>query len=237
MYERFTPRARKVMQLANQFSVANGIDSVSHLPVFLSIMHEGNSVASHVLESVGIKDREWLLQQAEKRLHRPLARHSSRERLEKLPVDKEFLQRVHRVADCLYSEYVGVEHLLLVSLEWGMVQQILEECQTTTEAVRDALFRLLQMAGGTATRSPDDELRDPSPGQLIQDLQWAIENATEYAALADQPDRQPALLSEPVLATAAAIRQICGSADMPVVVVSTYYLRLILQHLTNETGG
>src|ERR1700732_4798688 len=54
MYERFTDRARKVMQLANQQAQRLNHDYVGVEHLFLGIIKEGNGIAAKVLLSFGV---------------------------------------------------------------------------------------------------------------------------------------------------------------------------------------
>ena len=59
MYERFTDRARKVMQLANQEAQAFNHEYIGTEHVLLGLVKEGSGVAANVLKNLDIDLRRF----------------------------------------------------------------------------------------------------------------------------------------------------------------------------------
>lgn len=55
MYERFTDRARKVMQLANQEAQRWNHDKLDTQHLLVALVKEGTGVAAHVLKDLGVE--------------------------------------------------------------------------------------------------------------------------------------------------------------------------------------
>src|ERR1700748_3687180 len=62
MYERFTDRARKVMQLANQEAQRFNHEYIGTEHILLGLIKEGQGVASHVLKNLDIDLRKVRLE-------------------------------------------------------------------------------------------------------------------------------------------------------------------------------
>ena len=58
MYERFTDRARKVMQLANQEAQRFNHEYIGTEHILLGLVKEGSGVALHVLKNLDVDPRK-----------------------------------------------------------------------------------------------------------------------------------------------------------------------------------
>lgn len=112
MYERFTERARKVMQLANQEANRFGVEYIGTEHILIGLMLEGNGVGAHVLKANGVtveKVRDTLRgitpdgQPGDVTLGR---RPQS-------PKAKSAIEHAVNAARDLNHNYVGTEHLLI----------------------------------------------------------------------------------------------------------------------------
>lgn len=114
MYEKFTARARKVMDLANLEAVRRGDGRVFLYHVLIGLIKEGSGIAAHALRDVGLT-----LEVVEGRLS-PLNKGvvvggDSGDQQERLPLT-DFVQVAISKADTARSmghEFIGTEHLLL----------------------------------------------------------------------------------------------------------------------------
>ena len=61
MYERFTDRARKVMQLANQEAQRFNHEYIGTEHILLGLVKEGSGVAANVLKNLDVDLRERLM--------------------------------------------------------------------------------------------------------------------------------------------------------------------------------
>lgn len=110
MYERFTDRARKVLQLATQEGHRLGHDELSPEHVLIGIVKEGRGVAHSVCESLGI---ELSLRTIREALPPAGKEWVCGGKLPQNPACKAVVERAIKEAQELAHNYVGTEHLLL----------------------------------------------------------------------------------------------------------------------------
>src|SRR5262245_53638437 len=143
MYERFTDRARKVMQLANQEAQRLCHEYIGTEHILLGLILEGSGVAANVLRNLDVDLRkirlevEKLVQSCPdvevcgKRPHTPRA--------------KKVIEFAIEEAKKLNHNYVGSEHLLLGLLreQEGVAAQVLMYLGLSLEDVREEILNLL----------------------------------------------------------------------------------------------
>lgn len=111
MYERFTDRARKVIQLANQEADRFNHEFVGTEHVLLGLVKEGGGVAANVLKGFGAELRTLRMAVGKITPSGP-----DREIFGKLPLTpraRKAIDRAFEEAQSLEHHYVGTEHLLL----------------------------------------------------------------------------------------------------------------------------
>ncbi len=148
MYERFTDRARKVMQLANQECDRLNHEYVGTEHILLGLVKEGSGVASNVLRNLNmdlgtIRDEVMkIVQPGPEEVDIPL------KSLAKKPITprgKQALEWAIQEAKNLQHNYVGTEHLLLgvLHVEEGIAAQIILNLGQTLESVKQGVLDLL----------------------------------------------------------------------------------------------
>lgn len=162
MYERFSDRARKVMQLANQEAMGLNECYIGTHHILLALLKEGSGVGSKVLMNLGIsrgKLRSEIL--------KLVCRGPDLVNLGRLPQ----VPSVKRAIECAIEEsrtlnhnYVGTEHLLLGLLREteSVAALLLMNEGLKLEQVREEINSLL---GGTASQPAP-----PRPRNEIEDL-------------------------------------------------------------------
>src|SRR5262245_38641026 len=150
MYERFTDRARKVMQLANQEAQRFNHEYIGTEHVLLGLIKEGSGVAANVLKKLDIDLRkirlevEKLLQSGPDML--------TMGKLPQTPRAKKVIEYAMEEARNLNHNYVGTEHILLGLLreQEGVAAQVLMNLGLKLEDVREEVLSLLGhgMEGG-----------------------------------------------------------------------------------------
>lgn len=111
MYERFTDRSRKVMQLANQESQRFNHEYVGALHILLGLLKEGSGVGANVLKNLDVDLRRLRLE-VEKVL--PAGPDMvTMGKLPQTPTAKLVVEGAIEAARELNNNYVGTEHLLL----------------------------------------------------------------------------------------------------------------------------
>jgi ATP-dependent Clp protease ATP-binding subunit ClpA len=110
MYERFTDRARKAMQLANQEAQRLNHESIDTEHILLGLAKERVGVAAHILNSLDI-DLPKLRVEIGKIV--PAAPATILGKLPQTPRAKKIIECAIEEARSLNENYVGTEHLLL----------------------------------------------------------------------------------------------------------------------------
>lgn len=113
MYERFTDRARTVMQLANQEAQRFNHEYVGTEHVLLGLVKEGAGVAANVLKNLDIDLRKIRLEVEKIVQHGPGGEQILIGRLPHTPTTKKVIEQAVEEAKTLSHNYVGTEHILL----------------------------------------------------------------------------------------------------------------------------
>ena len=111
MYERFTDRARKVMQLANQEAQRFNHEYVGTEHVLLGLIKEGSGVAANVLKNLDV-DLRKIRNEVEK-IVQAGPDMVTMGKLPQTPRAKKVIEYAIEEARNLNHNYVGTEHLLL----------------------------------------------------------------------------------------------------------------------------
>src|SRR5438045_3259484 len=138
MYERFTDRARKVMQLANQEAQRFNNDHVGTEHILLGLVKEGSGVAANVLKNLGVDLRKIRLEVEKIVQTGPGSEMVTMGKLPQTPLAKKVIEYSIEEARNLNHNYVGTEHLLLGLLRdpHGPGGQVLVNLGLEMEAVR-----------------------------------------------------------------------------------------------------
>jgi ATP-dependent Clp protease ATP-binding subunit ClpC len=218
MYERFTDRARKVMQLANQEAQRCNHEYIGTEHILLGIIKEASGVAANVLKNLDI-DLRKVRSEVEKVVQSgpgggPVV-------LGKLPHTPRALQVINFAVDearNLNHNYVGTEHLLLGLLREreGVAAQVLMNLGLKLEDVREEVLNLLGhklpadhsgladltvASGRSKTPALDEVGHDLTTLARAGDLRPLVGRQAELAAvgevLACRSRKCPVLLGEP----------------------------------------
>jgi len=171
MYERFTDRARKVMQLANQEAQRFNHEYIGTEHILLGLMKEGSGVAANVLKNLDLDLRRVRLE-VEKIVQSGLGKVTMG-RLPQTPRAKKAIEYAIEEARNLNHKWVGTEHLLLGLLreEEGVASQILMNLGLKLEDTREEVLQLLtgkSAAERVAEKSSKvPSIRIPKPPQTL----------------------------------------------------------------------
>src|SRR5258706_618780 len=144
MYERFTDRARKVMQLANQEAQRFNHEFIGTEHILLGLVKEGSGVAANVLKNLDIDLRKIRLE-VEKIVQTGSSETVALGKLPHTPRAKKVIEYSIEEARNLNHNYVGTEHLLLGLLreQEGVAAQVLMNLGLKLEDVREEVLNLL----------------------------------------------------------------------------------------------
>ena len=142
MYERFTDRARKVMQLANQEAQRFNHEYIGTEHILLGLVKEEVQVAGTVLKRMDVNLQNVRLE-VEKIIVTGPDMLSSK--LPQTPRAKQVIEYAMEEARNLNHNYVSTEHLLLGLLreQEGVAAQVLMNLGLKLEDVREEVLNLL----------------------------------------------------------------------------------------------
>ncbi|HEY6563316.1 MAG TPA: Clp protease N-terminal domain-containing protein, partial [Pirellulaceae bacterium] len=143
MYERFTDRARKVMQLANQEAQRFNHEYIGTEHILLGLVKEGSGVAANVLKNLDVDLRKIRLEV--EKLVQSGPEMVTMGKLPQTPRAKKVIEYSMEEARNLNHNYVGTEHILLGLLreQEGVAAQVLMNLGLKLEEVRDEVLNLL----------------------------------------------------------------------------------------------
>src|SRR5687767_11280478 len=160
MYERFTDRARKVMQLANQEAMKFNHEYIGTEHILLGLVQEGSGVAANVLKNMNI-DLEKIRHEVEK-IVKTGPSMVTMGQLPFTPRAKKVLELSMEEASQLSHNYIGTEHLLLglIRENEGIAAQVLMNLGVKLDEVREEVLEFL----GASENSNEEEQEGESMG-------------------------------------------------------------------------
>ncbi len=162
MYERFTDRARKVMQLANQEAQRFNHEYIGTEHILLGLVKEGSGVAANVLKNLDVDLRKIRIEV--EKIVQTGPDMVTMGKLPQTPRAKKVIEYAMDEARNLNHNYVGTEHLLLGLLreQEGVAAQVLMNLTLKLEDVRDEVLNLL--GHGMESAEAGSEERGGNPG-------------------------------------------------------------------------
>jgi ATP-dependent Clp protease ATP-binding subunit ClpA len=154
MYERFTDRARKVMQLANQEAQRFRHEYIGTEHILLGLIKEGSGVAANVMRNLDLNLAK-VRSEVEKIVF-PGPDPVETGKMPQTPRAKKVIEYAIEESRKLKHDYVGTEHVLLGLLreEEGVASQVLMNLGLRLGDVRAEVMRLL--GEPPAMRTSDD---------------------------------------------------------------------------------
>jgi ATP-dependent Clp protease ATP-binding subunit ClpC len=178
MYERFTDRARKVMQLANQEAQRFNHEYIGTEHILLGLVKEGSGVASNVLKNLDIDLRKIRLEV--EKIVQSGPDMVTMGKLPQTPRAKKVIEYSIEEARNLNHNYVGTEHLLLGLLreQEGVAAQVLMNLGLKLEDVREEVLNLLghnmdsgeSSSGGSERPAAKGKSKTPALDSFGRDL-------------------------------------------------------------------
>ena len=143
MYERFTERARKVMQLANQEAQRFNHEYIGTEHILLGLVKEGTGVAANVLKNLDVDLRKIRLEV--EKLVQSGPEMITMGKLPQTPRAKKVIEYSMEEARNLNHNFIGTEHILLGLLreQEGVAAQVLMNLDLKLEDVREEVLNLL----------------------------------------------------------------------------------------------
>src|SRR5499426_4752636 len=160
MFDRFTDRAKKVMNLARQEAQRFNHEYLGTEHILLGLVQEGSGVAANVLKNMGI-DLNKIRTEVEK-IVKTGPSMVTMGQLPFTPRAKKVLELSMEEASQLGHNYIGTEHLLLglIREHDGIAAQVLMNLNIKLEDVRQEVLEFL----GAEEQSEGGEEREESAG-------------------------------------------------------------------------
>jgi len=192
MYERFTDRARKVMQLANQEAQRFNHEYISTEHILLGLIKEGSGVAANVLKNLGVDPRKIRLE-----VEKLVQSGPDIVRLGKFPQTpraKNVLVHAMSESRNLNHNYVGTEHILLGLLheQDGVAAQVQMNMALQLNEVRAEVLKLLDHGtdGNRMREEVLDHLSRSAPATLTEEEIAKIETYLAGSARKSKSESQ-----------------------------------------------
>jgi ATP-dependent Clp protease ATP-binding subunit ClpC len=181
MYERFTDKARKVMQLANEEAQRLNHQYIGTEHILLGLVRESAGVAANVLKNLGIDLRTIRLE-----VERFVVRGPDMVTMGKLPQTpkaKKVIEYSIGEARNLNHNYVGTEHLLLGLLreQEGLAAHVLTNLGLKLDTVRTEVVRLVRADTGRVEPAPTGRSLVPRLPSRSPTLDRLGDDLTEFA--------------------------------------------------------
>jgi ATP-dependent Clp protease ATP-binding subunit ClpC len=164
MYEKFSDRARKVMQLANQEAQRRNHEYVGTEHILMGIAKEGSGVAVAILKNLDIDfckirlEVDKIIQDGPEMI--------TLGKLPKTPRAKKVIEYAMEESIKFGHNYVGTEHILLGCLveREGVAAQVLENLGLTVDILKTEIINLLgEVPSGKTDGHPSTSHTPPTP--------------------------------------------------------------------------
>src|SRR5688572_13204349 len=168
MFDRFTDRAKKVMNLARQEAQRLNHEYIGTEHILLGLVQEGSGVAANVLKNLDI-DLKKIRQEVEK-LVKAGPSMVTMGQLPFTPRAKKVLELALEEASNLGHNYIGTEHILLglIRERDGKAAKVLTNLSVKLETVREEVLDFLgadvPQSEGAEKEPPSTPTAQPSPG-------------------------------------------------------------------------
>ncbi len=175
MWERFTERAKHVVNAAREEAIRLGSEYVRTEHILLGLCHEPEGIAARALDSLGV-DISGLSMEIESQVTRGNAVISSEE-INFTPRAKKVLELAVEEARNLNHNYIGTEHILLGLIKEGegIAAKVLQEMNIGLDRLQNEVLRLLGEqakpgAGASAQASTSKKSSTPALDTFGRDL-------------------------------------------------------------------
>jgi ATP-dependent Clp protease ATP-binding subunit ClpC len=165
--DRFTQRARRVLQLANEEAERLSHNYIGTEHLLLGIVKEESGIAGRVLRELGAKP-DRVAEMVERMTG--AGRRASASKLDLTPRTKQVLEYAVEEARKLGHSYIGTEHLLLGLIRQGdgVAIDVLRQLGLTSDRIRRETLRAIQQEQPEGSNRPASSSSAPSPSSPMQ---------------------------------------------------------------------
>jgi ATP-dependent Clp protease ATP-binding subunit ClpA len=190
MFERFTDRARRAMDLAHDEARLLNHAYVGTEHMLLGLISEGEGIAAQALESLGIS-LEAVRQQVQQIIGG--GQQAAPEHIPLTPRAKKVLELARREAFQLGHTHIGTEHILLGLIREGrgVAAQVLADLGADLNRVRQQVIRLLHGSQGQSPMAGRamrgrGRARGRQHGLLPEVLEWVESIDSQLSAIGER---------------------------------------------------
>jgi hypothetical protein len=182
MFERFTDRARRVVDLAQEEARMLNHNYIGTEHILLGLIHEGEGVAARTLESLGIS-LDAVRQQVEEIIGQ--GQQAPYAQIPFTPRAKKVLELSLREALQLGHNYIGTEHILLGLIREGdgVAAQVLVKLGADLNRVRQQVIQLLH---GSQRKEPGSGRRGAQEGTPATAMRARLDAVEDRLAALEQ---------------------------------------------------
>src|SRR5438445_8507453 len=167
-FDKFTERARKVLQLAQEEAQRFNHNYIGTEHLLLGLVREGEGVAAKVLGNLGVELNkvrsavEFIIGRGDRTVAGDIGLTPRAKKVIELSVDE---------ARRLNHHYIGTEHLLLglVREGEGIAAGVLESVGVSLDKARHQTIRIHIQSGSSVSTGNDRPDRDPSLSSAVQE--------------------------------------------------------------------
>ncbi|HYP41129.1 MAG TPA: DinB family protein [Chloroflexia bacterium] len=161
-FDRFTERAQRVLQLAQEEAQGLGHNYIGTEHLLLGLVRESDGVASRVLAGLGI-ELDRVRPAVEAAISR--ATYEVKGEIGLTPRSKRVIELAVDEARRLNHRYIGTEHLLLGLIREGegIASGVIESLDVSLEMVREKVIEVITSVQGTTAR---ESYSPSSPGSI-----------------------------------------------------------------------
>jgi hypothetical protein len=193
MFERFTDRARKVMEMGNQEAQKLNHEFIGTEHLLLGLVIEGSGVGANVLKNLDIDLR--VVKKEVLKILTPGPEMVTMGKLPQTPRARKVIEFAVEEARALNHNYVGTEHLLLglIRENQGVAAQVLSRCGITLERAKEEVIGILgetPIAGHAAAAAQTTPPRDVT--DLVELFGLKLD-AAQKAKFTESMQGQPAI--------------------------------------------
>jgi len=252
MYERFTERGRRVMQLANEEARRFNHEYIGTEHILVGLVKEGAGVAANVLKNLDIDLRKVRLEVEKIVVSGP--DKATMGKLPQTPRAKKVVEYAIAEARALKHNYVGTEHLLLglLSEQQGVAAQVLMNLGLKLADVHEEVLNLLGPNMQRLPQGPEKPFLEKTPaldrfgldlnalartGKLPPIIGRQAELDRILMVLSCRAHNNPVLVGEPGVGKAAIVKglaQLIVDRDWPDVVRGRRLVAFNLTHMAAQ---
>ena len=156
MTYKFTARAEKALEIANEIAIELGHSYIGTEHLLYGLVSEGTGIASKVLENQGLTENQ-VLEKIEELIGRE--DNTSSQTIGFTPRTKRVIENAFREARRLGSEFIGTEHILIGIMREAdsIAVRIMLDLNVNPQKLYNEIVKIINENGGEEESSRDSQ--------------------------------------------------------------------------------